>query len=91
MSIPYDDYHYTTGTSANTQTEGNEVKWTNEMQSWHVDNWMKVILRDKSKIYIGQNYNRTFVKYHSKEIHRRILEQKHENYRSYTRYGVACY
>ena len=36
-------------TSTNTHRE-EKVK-----QSWYVDNWMKVIFRDQSRIYIGQS------------------------------------
>ena len=30
------------------------LEWTEEKQLWCVENWMKVILRDESRIYIGQ-------------------------------------
>lgn len=32
-----------------------KVKWDEEKQSWCVSDWMKVILNDESRIYIGQD------------------------------------
>ena len=31
-----------------------KLMWTKEKQSWRVENWMKVIFTDKSRICIGQ-------------------------------------
>ena len=46
-------------TSNNTQTDENEAK---EKQSWDVDNWMKVIFNNESRICIGQSdYAATFI------------------------------
>ena len=45
-----------------------KLKWAKEKQSWLVDNWMKVIFSDESRIFIDQsNVAKIFVRGHSNE------------------------
>ena len=45
-----------------------KLKWNKEKQTWCVDNWMKVIFSDESRICIGQGKDAgTFIWCYSNE------------------------